>query len=98
MNRILITAIVCLVASATFSALKAQESCDTPEMDSLTFISKPWIGNNQFLLDILDSIGYGQAAIPKSASGGFDQMAAFWIPVKAWVYNDNNGTGGIEEA
>ncbi len=80
------------------SSLKCQFSCGTPEMDSLVFLSKPWIGNNQFLLDIADSVGYGQSAVPKSASGGFDPQGAYWIPVKAWVYNDNNGNGGIVEA
>lgn len=67
-------------------------------MDSTTFVNKPWIGNNQFLIDIADSVGYGNQAIPKSESGGFDPIAVYWIPVKAWVYNDNNGTGGIDEA
>jgi hypothetical protein len=78
--------------------MQGQTSCGTPDMDSTVFLSKPWIGNNQFLEDITDSIGYGGASTPKSAYGGFDPMAAFWIPVKAWVYNDDNGNGGISEA
>lgn len=75
-----------------------QSKCGTPDMDSTVFMKKPWIGNNQFLLDILDSIGYGQTAIPKLASGAFDPFAENWIPIKAWVYNDNSGDGGISEA
>ncbi len=74
-----------------------QYTCGTPDMDSTAFVNKPWIGNNQFLLDIADSVGYGNTAIPKSASGGFDPVAVYWIPVKAWVYNDNSGDGGIDE-
>ncbi len=77
--------------------LRGQSTCGTPDIDSTVFISKPWIGNNKFLEDIVDSVGYGTSAVPKSATGGFDPVALYWVPVKAWVYNDNNGTGGITE-
>lgn len=87
-----------VVSSFNYSWLWGQASCGTPNMDSTVFISKPWIGNNKFLEDIVNSIGYGTTAVPKSASEGFDPVAVYWIPVKAWVYNDNDGTGGITEA
>lgn len=72
-------------------------SCGSTEIDTTAYNSRPWIANNQYLLDLVDSIGYGQMAIPKSASGGFDPMAEYWIPVKVWIYNDDNGDGGITE-
>src|SRR5690554_968554 len=76
---------------------QTQYACGTGNMDSAAFVNKPWVGNNQFLLDLIDSVGYGKA-IPKSGiQGGFDTQAQYWIPVKAWVYNDDNGNGGIDE-
>jgi hypothetical protein len=61
-------------------------------------MSKPWIGNNKFVIDITDSIDNKRASIPKSNTGGFDSNALHWIPVRAWVYNDDNGQGAIDEA
>ena len=73
---------------------QTQYACGTGNMDSAAFVNKPWVGNNQFLLDIVDSVGYGQTAMPKSnIQGGFDPQAIYWVPVKAWVYNDDNGNG-----
>lgn len=72
--------------------------CDTNEIDSTIFLSKPWIGNNQILIDIADSIDALITPVPKSGTGVFDPQAIWWIPIKAWVYNDDNGDGGITEA
>ncbi|NEN25608.1 hypothetical protein G3O08_19120 [Cryomorpha ignava] len=51
-----------------------QESiaCGTFPMDSATFINQPWYGNNQFLLDLIDSVGYNSAAPKSNIAGGFD--------------------------
>jgi len=69
--------------------------CGTAPMDSANFVNQPWYGNNQYLLDLVDSIRY-LPPIPKSTIvGGFDQQAAYWVPVKAWVYNQNDGTDGL---
>lgn len=60
-------------------------TCGTPPMDSATFVNKPRHGNNQFLLDLNDSIGY-PASVPKSGGeDGFDTQTVYWIPVKAIV-------------
>lgn len=46
-----------IVMAAVHLNMNAQSKCGTPDIDSTVFMNKPWIGNNQFLLDILDSIG-----------------------------------------
>lgn len=79
------------------SNLRAQTSrtCGILPMDSATFVNKPWHGNNQFLLDLNDSIGYPTANPKNGSNDGFDTQTVYWIPIKAWVYNDDNGNGGI---
>lgn len=61
----------------------------------------PWFGNNLFLQSFKDSIvsfyDSVSAEREKKFEGGFDDKAFFWIPIKVWVYNDNNGIGGIPE-
>ncbi|MCC5917589.1 MAG: zinc-dependent metalloprotease [Cryomorphaceae bacterium] len=69
--------------------------------DSLDLTTLPYYGNNQFLFDFRDSIDIVYSThSPESGEdyeGGFDEDVYFWIPVKAWVYNDDNGQGGISE-
>lgn len=82
--------------------LLAQLECGTDEPDSLTYNNRPWVGNNQFLTDLTDSLNnITPPVIPKSLEdgieGGFDEEVIFWVPVKAWVYNNDAGGGGIPE-
>lgn len=43
---------------STLATVQGNEPYGTTPMDSANFVSQPWYGNNQFLLDILDIIGY----------------------------------------
>ncbi len=73
-------------------------SCGTVPMDSANFENQPWYGNNQFLLDLVDSV-HNSRPLPKNlVEGGFDSQAVYWIPVKTWVYNGNDGSGGLDLA
>lgn len=58
---------------------------DTTELESL-----PWFGNNQYLNNLLDSMGY-----PSSADRivGSDRVK-YRVPIKFWVYRRSDGTGG----
>src|SRR5690242_3960409 len=59
-------------------------SCETEIVDSTTFFNWPYFGNNQYLLNLVDSVeGGGQMArvIP----------TIIRIPVTAWVYHLNAG-------
>ncbi|MCG9881835.1 MAG: hypothetical protein MH472_14665 [Bacteroidia bacterium] len=68
------------------------DSCSTVPLDSVSFESQPWFGNNEYLIDLLDSLGYGSGE--NLNNGGFDSQVKYWIPIRAWVYNDDSGTGG----
>lgn len=101
MKKLLFLILVVLITSNLFAQSPYQ--CGTPPMDSVSFMNKPWVGNNQFLLDLVDSVNVENP--PSEAKhqgvslieGGFDSEVVFWVPVKAWVYNDDNGVGGMGE-
>ncbi len=65
--------------------------CSTPDIDTTEFQQLPWFDNNQFLENFLDSIGY-----PAAGSGNriVGDPVRFWIPIKFWIYRDDNGNGG----
>jgi hypothetical protein len=66
--------------------------CLTPDIDTTEFQMLPWFDNNQFLENFLDSIGYPP---PNSGSRIIEApQVRFWIPVKFWIYRDDNGNGG----
>lgn len=62
--------------------------CTYPDMDTTELEALPWFGNNDYLVDFLDSIGY-----PGPQARIVDNVR-FWIPVKFWVYRNSMGTGG----
>lgn len=68
--------------------------CDAPDRDTTEAELLPWFGNNDYLEDFLDSIGYDVAG----RIVGVDQVR-YHVPVKFWVYRSTAGTGGptIEE-
>lgn len=98
--RVITISLITLLGYNSFS--QPTYECGTPPMDSASFVNKPWYGNNQYLLDKLDSLGYGwqQGGVQNKTSiaeGGFEQIL-YWVPLKAWVYNDDNGDGGISQS
>lgn len=76
--------------------LKAQDTltgrCWTPEMDTTEFQNQPWYSNNDFLENFLDSIGYPAAGLSNRIVGS--PTVRYWIPIKFWIYRDDNGNGG----
>ncbi len=64
--------------------------CDYPDRDTTEFENLPWVGNNQYLENFLDSIGYPRANMRIVGP----QQVRFHIPIKFWVYRGSNGTGG----
>ncbi len=60
------------------------EVCVSGGKLELDYRKKPWKGDNQFLIKFLEEIKY------------FDNQdkTRFLIPVKFWVYHDNDGMGG----
>ncbi|MBS1735677.1 MAG: hypothetical protein JSS98_03640 [Bacteroidetes bacterium] len=66
--------------------------CWTAEMDTTEFKNQPWYSNNDYLETFLDSIGYPTAGTGNRIVG--QPEVRFWIPIKFWIYRDNNGNGG----
>lgn len=89
--------ILSIVLLQTVANGQARRVCGTHPMDSATFVNQPWYGNNQFLLDLIDSVGYNSATPKNNPIGGFDPQVIYWVPVKAWVYHDDSGDGGLTQ-
>jgi len=66
--------------------------CWTPEMDTTEFRNQPWYSNNDYLENFLDSIGYPSGSQQYRIIGAPE--VRFWIPIKFWIYRNDNGTGG----
>jgi len=66
--------------------------CDKPDRDTIELESLPWFGNNAYLENFLDSIGY-PAANSANRIVGPDRVR-YHVPIKFWVYRTSAGTGG----
>lgn len=88
---LLIFASILFVSAKLFAQDTLTGKCWTPEMDTTEFQQQPWFSNNDYLERFLDSIGY-----PPAGSGNriVGPPVRFWIPIKFWIYRDDNGNGG----
>jgi len=66
--------------------------CDAPDRDTTELEALPWFGNNQYLENFLDSIGYPPAAASNLVIG-LNQVR-YHIPIKFWIYRNSAGFGG----
>ncbi len=63
--------------------------CTTPDMDTTAFKQLPWYGNEEYLDNILDSVGYP----PPDPVVRVEQVGVrYRIPLVFWVYNNGAGT------
>lgn len=90
MKKIIISTVLCIVISVSFS--QTLSNCGTPKIDSATFYNQPWIGNNQFLENFLDSIGYNY----QSRIVGIDRVK-IRIPIKFFIHRTDAGNQGPTE-
>lgn len=89
MRKIFFTALFCILATSIFSQITYIDD-DAPDRDTTELESLPWFGNNQYLENFLDSIGYPSAS---NRIVGLDRVR-YRVPIKFWVYRRTNGTGG----
>lgn len=70
--------------------------CGTESLDSATFVNLPWIENNQFLLNLVDSVENSCSNCRTSPNGLSTKK--YQVPIKAVVfYNDTyNGITDIQ--
>lgn len=91
----LLTVVICLLLHITlFSQDTLSSPCWTQDIDTSEYYKLPWIGNNDMLEQFLDSINYD------GGSGGAGQRiigspdVKYWIPLKFWIYRNDDGSGG----
>jgi hypothetical protein len=66
--------------------------CPHPDRDSVEAAGLPWYGNNDYLENLLDSIGYPPSGGNQRIIG--TNQVRYHVPVKFWVYRNSAGTGG----
>lgn len=71
--------------------------CSTPERDTTDFENLPWWGNNQYLEDLLDSLGYSSSSSISPNVVFSTSVVKYRVPIKFWIYRHSNGTGGPNE-
>jgi|GEM_PF-4632833 len=87
--RVALKLLICCLSMSIVKVAYATEDdiCGTESLDSATFVSLPWIGNNQLLLDLVDSVE-NSCPVCRTADDGLSNTK-FQVPVKAVVfYND----------
>lgn len=65
-------------------------------MDSAIFYNQPWIGNNNYLNQFLDSLGYPPNIGIESIIT--NDRVKFRIPIKFWVHRRSNSTAFVNES
>ena len=75
---------MCHVITISY-AQEIMPPCGTEPIDSLAAISQPYYGNNQFLIDLADSVENSGCPSCRTTAGG-TATEAYVIPVKIWVY------------
>lgn len=93
MNKKLYTIILIIsFFASTNSLIKAQflddEFCGNKEILNLDFRKKPWKGANSFLYEYLDKINYSNET----------DSIRYIVPIKFWIYQNNEGTIGIADS
>jgi len=88
MKRILLLCYLFCISNIV-QAQDSTDHCGTANMDTTEFKQLPWFDKNDLLENFLDSIGY-----PNGKSRIIEQGVRYWIPVKFWIYRDDDGNGG----
>lgn len=71
--------------------------CLTEEMTDDEFFAQPWIGNNQYLNNLLNSQNFPPGGGPHHRGVEPTTLIRYKIPVQFWVYRSDAGQGGITE-
>jgi len=66
-------------------------------MDSIAAYYQPYFGNNQYLLDLVSQVEGTSCSTCVTSTGGL-APEAFKVPVKVWVYQNDQGFGGPTNA
>ncbi len=75
----------------TDQPLVTSDFCTTLEMDTAEFKQLPWYGDEQYLDNLLDSVGYPFPNGNPCTNCRIEDGVRFRIPLQFWVYNNNAG-------
>ena len=76
--------------NVTSNNFSQPDYCTTPDMDTAEFKQLPWYGDEQYLNNLLDSVGYPSPCPTCRVEVG----VRYRIPMVFWVYNNSAGTDG----
>ena len=82
--RIIFVVLLTLFFSPNIKSQFLDDVCLSGGKLELDYRKKPWKANNQFLMKYLEEIGYFK----------HKEKIRYLVPVKFWVYHDNEGKGG----
>lgn len=68
--------------------------CQSEPMSDEDFFAQPWVGNNQYLYDLLSANGYPLGGGPQVRIEA-GNIIKYKIPIKFWNYRKSDGSGGI---
>jgi hypothetical protein len=91
MKKILLLIALLLQIFNGFSQTIQYVDNDAPDRDSTEAETLPWFGNNQYLSNLLDSIGYNNSTANRIVTA---DIAKYKVPIKFWVYRRSDGSGG----
>lgn len=92
MKQLIFTLLFALAIKASFAQTPDTLTCDAPDRDTTTIEDVPWFGNNDYLENFLDSIGYPASGIGNRIIG--PERVRYHVPIKFWVYRSSAGVGG----
>jgi hypothetical protein len=87
--RLLPTSVIRPTTTIGPDRLSVAGECGTPSLDSATIVNQPWFGNNQFLVDFINSSDYSG---PSACTTCRVTPARYRIPVKVWIYRRSDGS------
>lgn len=91
-----------IISTLLFSKYQLGQDCHTLDKTDEEMESLPWYGNNEFLYNLLDSIGYDEflEVKPGRSESVYEvPVSMFKIPIQFWIYCDASGNNnGMDEA
>lgn len=80
-----------------YSVEESEDVCAKIDLELSAFRSLPWFGNNNYLYNYLDSMGYPISGENPLARVETSPEVKYRVPIKFWVYRRSDGTGGLTE-
>lgn len=91
MKKIIILVTISILSYNISAQIIQEEGCSTDESINFRLKKQPWVSHNEYLYQILDTIGY--------YSGTFDyDNCLYRVPIKLWVYRGDDRIGGATDA